>query len=153
MSAEARLVELGIELPSPPRPVANYVPAVRVGDLLFLSGHGPLLPDGSRISGKVGRDLDVAQGQEAARLTGLGLLATLRTELGSLDRVAGIVKVLGLVSSAPGFGDQPAVLNGCSDLLVQVLGNRGKHARSAVGVAELPAGMCIEIELIARVAD
>lgn len=151
MSAEARLAELGIELPSPPRPVANYVPAVQVGDLLFLSGHGPLLPDGTRVNGKVGRDLDVAQAKEAARLTGLGLLATLRTELGSLDRVAGIVKVLGLVSSADGFGDQPAVLNGCSDLLVEVLGERGKHARSAVGVAELPAGMCIEIELIARV--
>ena len=153
MSAEARLAELGIELPSPPRPVANYVPAVRVGELLFLSGHGPLLPDGTRVNGKLGADVDVEQGKEAARLTGLGLLATLRTELGSLDRVAGIVKVLGLVASAPGFGDQPAVLNGCSDLLVEVLGDRGKHARSAVGVAELPAGMCIEIELIARVTD
>lgn len=153
MSAEARLAELGIELPSPPRPVANYVPAVRVGDLLFLSGHGPLLPDGSRVNGKLGADVDIARGQEAARLTGLGLLATLRTELGSLDRVAGIVKVLGVVASAPGFGDQPAVLNGCSDLLVEVLGEAGKHARSAVGVAELPAGMCIEIELIAKVTD
>ena len=89
----------GIELPSPPRPVANYVPAVRVGELLFLSGHGPLLPDGSRVNGKLGAEVDVARGQEAARLTGLGLLATLRTELGSLDRVAGIVKVLGLVAS------------------------------------------------------
>jgi enamine deaminase RidA (YjgF/YER057c/UK114 family) len=153
MSAEARLAELGIELPSPPRPVANYVPAVRVGELLFLSGHGPLLPDGTRVNGKLGADVDVERGREAARLTALGLLATLRTELGSLDRVAQVVKVLGLVASAPGFGDQPAVLNGCSDLLVEVLGEAGKHARSAVGVAELPSGMCIEIELIARVSD
>jgi enamine deaminase RidA (YjgF/YER057c/UK114 family) len=153
MSAEARLAELGIELPSAPRPVANYVPAVQVGELLFLSGHGPFLSDGTRVSGKLGAEVDVERGREAARLTGLNLLATLRTELGSLDRVAGIVKVLGLVASAPGFGEQPAVLNGCSDLLVEVLGDVGKHARSAVGVAELPMGMCVEIELIARVAD
>jgi len=153
MSAEARLAELGLELPSPPRPVANYVPAMRAGELLFLSGHGPLLPDGTRVKGRLGADLDVEQGREAARLTALGLLATLRTELGSLDRVAQIVKVLGLVRSADDFADQPAVMNGCSDLLVEVLGEPGKHARSALGVNELPQGMCVEIELIAKVAE
>jgi enamine deaminase RidA (YjgF/YER057c/UK114 family) len=150
MTAEERLAELGIELPVSSPPVANYVRAVRSGSLLFVSGHGPQRPDGSMVQGKVGRDLDVAAATDAARLVGLNLLSTMRRELGSLDVVARVVKVLGMVNCAPGFNQTPNVINGCSDLLVEVFGDEGRHARSAVGMAELPFDICVEIELIAE---
>lgn len=151
MGADARIKELGLELPEAQQPVANYVTAVRAGELLFLSGHGPVRADGTPVLGKVGGDLELAAGVEAARLTGLFLLATMRAELGSLDRVARIVKLLGMVNCAPGFNDTPTVVNGCSDLLVDVFGDAGRHARSAIGVAELPFDLAIEIEAVVQV--
>ena len=152
MSAEARLQELGIELPQPSTPAGSYVPAVVTGNLVFLSGQGPVSAAGV-ITGKVGDDVDLATAREAARRTGLQLLAALRQELGSLDRVSRIVKVLGMVNCAPGFNDTPGVINGCSDLLVEVFGPEiGRHARSAVGMAELPFDIAVEIELVAEVA-
>jgi enamine deaminase RidA (YjgF/YER057c/UK114 family) len=150
MSAEARLKQLGIELPDVMPPAGSYVPAKRSGDLVFVSGQGPWHA-GGLVKGKVGRDLSVAQARDAARLTGLNVLAVLRAELGSLDRVASIVKLLGMVNCAPGFNDTPAVINGCSDLLLEVFGEAGRHARSAVGMAELPFDIAVEIELIAEV--
>ncbi len=154
MGAEARLKQLGIELPTPPAPVANYVRAVRVGNLLFLAGHGPHTRDGKiAYVGKLGRDLSVEEGQQAARLVGLNLLASAREALGSLDRVKRVVKVLGMVNSADGFGDQPKVINGFSDLMVEVFGDAGRHARSAVGMAALPFGISVEVEMILEVAD
>lgn len=152
MSAEARLADLGITLPVPPTPVASYVTFVRSGNLVFTSGHGPQRDDGSWITGKVGTDLTVEEGAQAARRTAIGLLATLRAELGSFDRVTRIVKVLGMVNCPSDFTDHPAVINGCSDLLAAVFGDAGRHARSAVGVASLPMGLAVEIELIAEVA-
>jgi enamine deaminase RidA (YjgF/YER057c/UK114 family) len=153
MSAEARLKEKNIVLPKAPTPMANYVSAVRTGNLLFLAGHGPVRQaDGSYPRGKVGKDLSVEQGYQVAREVGLNLLATTRTALGSLDRVKRVVKVLGMVNSAEGFGDQPKVINGFSDLMVEVFGEAiGKHARSAVGMAELPVGIPVEIEMILEV--
>ncbi|MBI3979671.1 MAG: RidA family protein [Chloroflexi bacterium] len=151
MQAEARLKELGLELPTPPTPVANYVPAVQVSNLLFLSGHGPRQDGRAAFIGKLGRDLTVEQGYAAAQNVMLGLLATTRATLGDLDRVKRVVKLLGMVRSAEGFGDQPKVINGASDLLVQVFGDRGRHARSAVGMAELPNGIAVEIEMILEV--
>jgi enamine deaminase RidA (YjgF/YER057c/UK114 family) len=153
MSAEARLKEKNIALPEQAAPMANYVSAVRTGDLLFLAGHGPVRqPDGSFPRGKLGKDLSVEQGYQIAREVGLNLLATTRNALGSLDRVKRVVKVLGMVNSAEGFGNQPRVINGCSDLLVEVFGEAiGKHARSAVGMAELPVGIPVEIEMILEV--
>jgi enamine deaminase RidA (YjgF/YER057c/UK114 family) len=145
-----RLQELGIELPAVSAPAANYVPCVVTGDLVHVSGHGPIGPDGL-VKGKVGSALTVDEGRRAARLTGLSLLATLQAELGSLDRVERVVKVFGMVNCAPGFDQIPTVVDGCSDLLVEVFGDRGRHARSAVGMAELPFGIAVEIELIARV--
>ena len=147
--AEDNLKQKNIELPLPTTPVANYVPAVRVGNLLFLSGSGP---DPSTPRGKVGKDLSLEQGYQAARATGLSILATVRATLGSLDRVKRIVKVLGMVNSAPGFTDQPKVINGFSDLMVEVFGEAiGKHARSAVGMTELPFNIPVEIEVILEV--
>jgi enamine deaminase RidA (YjgF/YER057c/UK114 family) len=153
MGAEARLKQLGIELPAVPAPMANYVRSVRVGNLLFLSGHGPQKDGKLTYIGKVGRDLSVEEGQQSARLVGLNLLASTREALGSLDRVKRVVKVLGMVNSADGFGDQPRVINGFSDLMVEVFGDAGRHARSAVGMAELPVGISVEIEMIVEVAD
>jgi enamine deaminase RidA (YjgF/YER057c/UK114 family) len=153
MGAEARLKQLGIELPAVPAPMANYVRSVRVGNLLFLSGHGPQKDGKLTYIGKVGRDLSVEEGQQSARLVGLNLLASTREALGSLDRVKRVVKVLGMVNSADGFGDQPKVINGFSDLMVEVFGDAGRHARSAVGMAELPVGISVEIEMIVEVAD
>jgi enamine deaminase RidA (YjgF/YER057c/UK114 family) len=153
MGAEARLKQLGIPLPPVPTPVANYVRSVRVGNLLFLSGHGPHQNGKLGYIGKVGRELTVAEGQQSARLVGLNLLASAREALGSLDRVKRVVKVLGMVNSAPGFVDQPQVINGFSDLMVEVFGEAGRHARSAVGMAELPMGISVEIEMILEVAD
>jgi enamine deaminase RidA (YjgF/YER057c/UK114 family) len=152
MGAEKRLRELGIVLPASAAPVGNYVRSVRVGNLLFLAGHGPQKDGQLSHIGKVGRELTVEQGQEAARLVGLNLLASTREALGNLDRVKRIVKVLGMVNSAPGFTDQPRVINGFSDLMVDVFGDAGRHARSAVGLAELPFGIGVEIEMIVEIA-
>ena len=154
MSAEERLKELGIDLPPIPQPMANYVPAKRVGSLLFVAGHGPARDrQGNRPTGKVGVDLTLEEGYEAARLAGLNLLATLRAELGTLNRVRQIVKVLGMVNCAPGFDQTPQVINGCSDLFVEVFGETGRHARSAVGMAELPTSIPVEIEMIVEVEE
>ena len=152
MSAEARIKELNLTLPEPPKPAGNYVPGVRVGNLLFLSGHGPTRVDGvPAVRGKVGRDLSLEDACKAAREVGINLLGTARTLLGSLDKVKRVVKVLGMVNSAEGFGDQPKVINGFSDLMVEVFGESGRHARSAVGMAELPSGIPVEIEMILEV--
>jgi len=151
MSFEAKLAELGIALPLPPKPVATYIPAVRAGELLFLSGTGPFRDGQIVFAGKLGRDLTVEQGYEAARLTLLNALAMVRQELGTLDRVVRIVRLTGHVASAEGFTKQPSVLNGASDLLVQIFGEAGLHARLALGAAELPLNMCLELELILQV--
>ncbi|MEK6603736.1 MAG: RidA family protein, partial [Nitrospirota bacterium] len=151
MSFDAKLVELGITLPPAPKPVATYIPAVRAGELLFLSGTGPFKDGKVAFAGKLGRDLTVEQGAEAARLTLLNALAMVRQELGTLDRVVRIVRLTGHVASAEGFTQQPAVINGASDLLVQIFGEAGRHARLALGAAELPLNMCIELELILQV--
>ena len=152
-SAEERLVALGITLPPALKPAGNYVDAVRTGDLLFLAGHGPVQADGRFVRGKVGTDLDLADARDAARLVGLSLLATVRRELGTLDAVRRVVKVLGMVNCAPGFNQTPAVIDGCSDLLVEVFGEDiGRHARSAVGMAELPFDIPVEIEMIVEVS-
>lgn len=150
---ESRLERLDIELPSASPPVANYVNAVRTGNLIFLSGKGPLAEDGSQITGKVGQSLTVEEGYEAARITGINLLAALKAEIGDLDRVNRVVKVLGMVNSDPSFSDQPSVINGFSDLMVEVFGDRGRHARSAVGMGSLPGQIAVEIEMIVEVAD
>ena len=153
MGAEARLAELKLELPAAPKPVATYVTAVRVGDLLYVSGHGPLRADGTLHVGRVGADLDVASGQAAARQTGLAILATVRGHLGSLDKVVRLVKVLGMVNATHEFADHPRVINGCSDLMVEVFGDAGKAARSAVGMGSLPGNIAVEIEAIFQVKD
>ena len=151
---ESRLEQLGISLPAEPVPIANYVPGVRTGNLVYLSGLGPASrADGTTPSGKVGRDLTTEEGYEAARLTGINILARMKGELGDLDRVRRVVKLLGMVNSAPDFNQQPAVVNGCSDLLVEVFGERGRHARSAVGMASLPNDIPVEIEVIIEVED
>jgi enamine deaminase RidA (YjgF/YER057c/UK114 family) len=148
---DAKLKELGITLMEPTKPMANYVKAVRTGNLLFLAGHGPTRPDGSNITGKVGKDLTLEQGYDAARQTAISLLSTLKGELGDLNRVKRVVKVLGMVNCPADFVDQPKVINGCSDLLVAVFGEKGKHARSAVGMNSLPSNIAVEIEIIVEV--
>ncbi|MBV8610403.1 MAG: RidA family protein [Singulisphaera sp.] len=154
MGADARVAELQLELPPAPKPVATYVTALRLGDLLYVSGHGPLRPDGSLILGRVGADCDVTVGQTAARQTGLAILATLRGHLGSLDRVVRLVKALGMVNCTPDFKDHPQVINGFSNLMVEVFGeDAGKGARSAVGMGSLPDGITVEIEAIFQVRD
>ena len=152
MSAEKRLKELGIQLPEMTPPVANYVNAVRTGKLLFLAGKGPSAVDGMRPMGKLGREFGVEHGYKFARSTGLALLAVIKSELGSLDRVARVVKLLGMVNAMPEFSDHPKVINGCSDLFVEVFGERGRHARSAVGMGSLPNGIPVEIEAIVEVS-
>lgn len=151
--AETRLKEKGITLPEPQKPVANYVNAVRVGNLLFLAGKGPTKPDGSNITGKVGKDLTIEQGYEAARLTAINHLAVLKAELGSLNKVKRIVKVLGMVNCTDDFKDQPKVINGYSDLMVEIFGEKGKHARSAVGMYALPLNIAVEVEVVVEVED
>jgi len=151
MSAEQRLVELAIELPPVRPPAGMYVPAVRTGNLVYLSGAGPLAADGTMVTGKVGRDLDQIAAKAAARLVGLQLLAALRAELGSLDHVVRVVKLLGMVNCAPGFNRTPFVIDGCSELFIEVFGEAGRGARSAVGMAELPADIAVEIEAIVEV--
>ncbi len=148
---EGRLAELGIQLPEPPSPVANYVNGVQTGNLIFLAGKGPRRPDGTEVHGKLGADLSIEEGYEAARITAINQLAVLRAMIGDLSRVVRVVKVLGMVNSAPGFVDQPAVINGFSDLIVEVFGDRGRHARAAVGLASLPRGQAVEIELVVEV--
>ena len=151
---ENRIKELGIELPDSPAPMANYVPVVRTGNLIYLSGVGPApKADGSEYKGKLGGTLGVEEGYDAARLTAVNLIARLKGYLGELDRVNQIVKLLSMVNAVPDFTEPPAVTNGCSDLLVEIFGDKGRHARSAVGVATLPGGMPIEIEMIAEISD
>lgn len=149
--AEAKLKELGFTLPTPPPPAGSYVPAQRMGNLVFLSAVGPRTADGGMVVGKVGRELTVEQGQEAARATALNLLANLRSLIGDLDKVRRIVKVLGVVNCESEFRDHPKVINGCSDLLVAVFGEKGRHARAAWGVNSLPFGSPVSIEMIVEV--
>jgi enamine deaminase RidA (YjgF/YER057c/UK114 family) len=151
---ERRLVELGLELPPAPKPMGTYVPGVRVGDLLFMSGLGPRRADGTMIQGKLGAGLTIEQGREAARLVGLNMLANVRAILGSLDRVERVVKTLGMVNSAPDFDQHPKVIDGYADLFVEVFGpERGRGARSAVGMAALPMQIAVEVETILQVSD
>lgn len=151
MSIESRLAELGITLATPRPPQANYVSAVTTGNYVYLSGTGPYRPDGTIMTGKVGDTATLEDGQAAARLTMLALLANLRAEIGSLDRVQRIVKLLGMVNCTPEFQQQPEVINGASDLLVEIFGERGRHARSAVGMAALPRNITVEIEMIVEI--
>jgi len=149
MSAESRLAELKLELPQAPKPVAVYKPLVVTGNLAYLSGHGPVRTDGTLITGVVGRDLDLEAGKAAARQVGLALLSTIREQLGSLDRVQRVIKILGMVNSAPDFYDHPKVINGCSELFAEVWGTEaGVGARSAVGMGPLPGNIAVEIEVI-----
>ena len=153
MTPEQKLKQLGIELGAVSAPVANYVNAVRTGNLLYLAGKGPRADaKGVRPKGKLGREFTAEQGYQHARSVGLDLLAVMRAELGSLDRVKRVVKVLGMVNAVPEFTDHPKVINGCSDLFVEVLGEAGKHARSAVGMGSLPMGIPVEIETIVEVS-
>lgn len=153
MSHEQRLRDAGIELPDGYPPAGLYVSAVLTGNLLHVGGHGPVRDDGTRIEGKVGDTVDLETAQEAARLTGLQIVRSIRAELGSLDRVARVVKVFGMVNCAPGFNQTPAVINGCSQLLHEIFGDAGVHTRSAVGMAELPFDIAVEIEAIVEVVD
>jgi enamine deaminase RidA (YjgF/YER057c/UK114 family) len=148
---EARLAELGIALPPVSAPVANYVNAVRSGNLVFLAGKGPRRTDGTNVTGKVGRELTIEEGYAAARLTGINQLAALKAAVGDLRRVKRIVTVLGLVNCDDTFTEQPRVINGFSDLMVEVFGDAGRHARSAVGAPSLPGGIAVEVELIVEV--
>ena len=147
MSAEAKLRDMGIELPEPPPPAGNYIGAVTVGNLVFLSGHGPR----GDVRGKVGGDLTIAQGQQAAREVGLNVLASLKAEIGSLDRVRRVVKVLGMINAVPDFKQHPKVINGFSDLMVEVFGDNGRGARSAVGMGSLPFQIPVEVEMIVEI--
>lgn len=151
LRVEKKLAEMGLELPELTPPVANYVRSVRTGNLVFLAGHGPLGPDGTYVTGKVDSELSVEEGYEAARRTALALLASLKAEIGDLDRVKRVVRVFGMVNSDPEFTEQPQVINGCSDLLVELYGDRGRHARAAVGMASLPIGIAVEIEMVVEV--
>ena len=153
MSAEAKLKELGLQLPGPPAPIANFLPWRRAGQLLYLSGQGPRDEAGKISVGRLGRDCSVERGYADARRVGLQLLSTIRAAIGSLDHVEALIKLLGMVNAEPDFGDQPKVINGCSDVLIEVLGERGKHARSAVGMGSLPNGMTVEVEAIILIKD
>jgi enamine deaminase RidA (YjgF/YER057c/UK114 family) len=150
---EEKLKQRGITLPKPRRPEANYVSAVRTGNLVFLAGVGPRQPNGELVIGKVGRDLTIEQAYEAAKWCAVWSLGNLKAEIGDLDKVVRFVKVLGMVNATPDFTQPPAVINGYSDLIVEVFGDKGKHARSAVGLATLPNGMAVEVEAVVEVAD
>ncbi len=150
---EERIKALGIRLIKPTAPVANYVKAVRVGNMVYLSGHGPDKEGGGYITGKVGSDLTIEQAKNAARVTGISLLSTLKAEVGDLNKVKRIVKLLGMVNAVPDFTQHPQVINGCSDLLVEVFGDNGKHARSAVGMGSLPTNIAVEIEMIVELKE
>jgi enamine deaminase RidA (YjgF/YER057c/UK114 family) len=153
MSAEAKIHELRLELPPAPKPLAVYKPLVVIGNLAYVSGHGPVRTDGSLIVGRVGESMDLEGGRAAARQVGLAILSTLRSELGSLDRVARVIKLLGMVNCTPDFPDHPKVINGCSELFADVFGReRGIGARSAVGMGSLPGHIAVEIEAIVEVA-
>ncbi len=149
-AVEARLADLGITLPPVSAPVANYLGCKRAGDMLYVGGHGPVTASGI-VRGKVGATVTLEQAREAAKATALSMLATVRAELGSLDRVRQVVKVFGMVNCAPGFNLTPAVIDGCSDVLVAIFGDVGHHTRSAVGMAELPFDICVEIEMILQI--
>lgn len=152
MSAEAKVKSLGLELPPPPKPAGVYQPVVVVGNMAYVSGHGPLRSDGSMITGRVGADLDQQAGYQAARQTGLAILASLRSKLGSLDRVRRVVKTLGMVNAAPDFQQHPAVINGFSELFAEVFGkDNGVGARSAVGMGSLPGNIAVEVEVIVEI--
>jgi len=151
LDIEKKLIELNITLPNTPKPIANYVPSKRSGNLIFLSGQGPRKPDGDFISGKVGVDISVDEAYDAARMVGIQLLSALKSEITDLNNVKQIIKLLGMVNAIDSFKDHPNVINGCSDLLVEVFGEKGKHARSAVGVASLPNQIPVEIEMIVEV--
>ena len=151
LDVEQRLKELGVELRKPSPPTANFVRAVRTGNLVFLAGHGPGKPEGGLVTGKVGADLNLDQAIEAARLSAVSLLSSLKAEIGDLNKVKRIVKVHGMVNAVPDFTRHSQVMNGCSDFLVAVFGQRGKHARAAVGMGSLPRNMAIEIEMIVEV--
>ncbi|WP_230532063.1 RidA family protein [Microvirga roseola] len=153
MTPEERIVALGFVLPEAPVPVANYVPYRFAGRFLYLSGQGPKRADGTYRPGRLGRDATVEEAYEDARLTGLNLLAIAKSALGELSRIEAVVKLLGMVNAEPDFSDHPKVINGCSDLLVDVLGEAGRHARSAVGMGSLPNRMTVEIEAILLVRD
>ena len=146
-----KIEELGIQLQKPVKPVANYVTTVQTGNLVFTSGHGPIGDDGQLILGQLGTDMDIEGGYQAARAVGIGLLSTLKATLGNLDRIKKIVKLVGFVNSSSDFKDQPAVVNGASDLFVEVFGDKGRHARSAVGMVQLPGGIAVEVEMIVEV--
>ncbi|MBX3414814.1 MAG: RidA family protein [Pirellulales bacterium] len=149
MGADARIQELGIELPPPPKPAGVYKPVVVVGNLAYVSGHGPLQSDGTLMTGRVGGDVDQKFGYDAARQTGLAILATLQRDLGSLDRVKRVIKTLGMVNAAPDFQQHPAVINGFSELMAEIFGpDHGVGARSAVGMGSLPGNIAVEIEVI-----
>jgi enamine deaminase RidA (YjgF/YER057c/UK114 family) len=153
MKTETKLKKMGLELPPAARPMANYVTAVRTGNLVFLSGHGPVKEDGTLITGKVGLDLSLQEGYEAARRVAVVLLGSLKAEIGDLDKVRRVVKLLGMVNCQPDFVDHPKVINGASDLLVEIFGDRGTHARSAVGMSSLPMDICVEIEMVVELED
>jgi enamine deaminase RidA (YjgF/YER057c/UK114 family) len=151
MSVEARLKSLGIELPKSPSPLANYVPFVITGNLLYLSGQGPREADGSFHTGKVGQEVTIEQAYQDARLTGLNLLAVMQGALGELDRIERVVKLLGMVNGTPDFLEHPQVINGCSDLMVEVFEEKGRHARYAVGMGSLPNNITVEVEAIVEI--
>ena len=153
MSFDARVAELQLELPEAPKPGGTYCPIVQIDNLVYVSGHGPVLPDGSMITGRVGDDLSQEQGCDAARVVGLAILATLKAQLGSLDRIQRLVKVLGMVNATPDFLKHPQVINGFSDLMVEVFGESGRAARSAVGMGSLPGNIPVEVELILQLRD
>ena len=150
---ESNLTQLGIELPTPSKSIANYVGATRIGNTLYLAGHLPRREDGSVVTGKLGEDLSVKQGYEAARLSAIALMATLKAEVGDLSKVKRIAKVFGMVNATDSFTDHSKVINGCSDLLVEVFGEKGRHARAASGFSSLPLGAAVEIEMIVEVQD
>ena len=151
---EQRIEELGYKLSDPAPPVANYVKAVRTGNLVFLAGHGPMKEDGTYVTGKVGKDITQEEGYKAAEIAGLALLSSLKREVGDLSKVKRIVKVLGMVNCTPDFGNQPEVINGFSDLMVEVFGEeKGKHARAAVGMMALPRNISVEIEMIVEIEN
>ena len=153
MKIENRLEEIGIELPPPVKPVANYVTTVQTGNLVFTSGHGPVNMSGELEKGQLGTDMTIEEGYQSARLVGLGLISTLKDTLGDLDRIKRGSKVVGFVNSTPDFLDHPKVVNGVSDLFVEVFGDKGKHARSAVGMVQLPGGIPVEVEVIVEIED
>ena len=152
-SPEARIKELGITLRTPGPPTANFLGAVRVGNMVYLSGHGPLKPDGEYMIGKVGSEFNLEQAQQAARLTGISLLSALKAEVGNLNNVKRFVKVLGMVNAVPSFDQHSQVINGFSDLMVEVFGENGKHARSAIGLGSLPRNIPVEIEMIVEMKE